>query len=119
MKPEIRLKRVYDDPSSDDGFRVFVDRLWARGVTKEAAGIDVWARELTPSNELRQWFHADSSRHADFERRYLMELEERKDEIELLIESLQTHSTITLVTATRDLVNGHAAILRSFLVSMP
>lgn len=98
---------------------MFVDRLWARGVTKEAAGIDVWAKGLTPSNELRKWFHEDTSRQADFEERYVMELEERKGEIEVLIESLRSHSTITLVTATKDLVNGHAAILQSFLVSIP
>ena len=118
MKPEIRLKRLYDEPSPDDGLRVFVDRLWARGVTKEAAGIDVWAKGLTPSNELRKWFHKYIS-SGGFEERYVMELEERKGEIEVLIESLQSHSTITLVTATRDLVNGHAAILQSFLVSIP
>ena len=119
MKPEIKLKRIYDEPSPDDGFRVFVDRLWARGVTKEAARIDVWAKELAPSNELRKWFHEDTSRQADFEERYVMELEERKSEIEAFIESVRTHSTITLVTATEDLAKGHAAIIRSFLVSIP
>lgn len=119
MKPEIKLKRIYDEPSPDDGFRVFVDRLWARGVTTEAARIDIWTKELTPSNELRKWFHEDTSRHADFEERYLMELAKRHGEIEVLINSLRTHATITLVTATKDLVNGHAAILQSFLVSLP
>lgn len=115
MKPEIKLKRIYDEPNSEDGFRVFVDRLWARGVTKDTARIDVWAKELTPSNELRKWFHEDTSRQADFEERYVMELEERKGELEVLIESLQSHSTITLVTATKDLVDGHAVILQTFL----
>jgi len=115
MKPEIRLKRIYDEPSPDDGFRVFVDRLWARGVTKKAAGIDVWAKELTPSNELRKWFHEDTTRQADFEERYMTELEERHGEIEVLIDSLRSHPTITLVTATKELVNGHAAILNRFL----
>ena len=95
MKPEIRLKRIYDEPSPDDGFRVFVDRLWARGVTKEAARLDVWAKALTPSNELRKWFHEDTSRQADFEERYLIELEESQSEIEVLIESFRSHPTIT------------------------
>lgn len=115
MKPEIKLKRIYDEPNPDDGFRVFVDRLWARGVTKEAARIDFWAKALTPSNELRKWFHEDTFRQADFEEQYLMELEERHGEIEVLIDSLRTHPAITLVTATKDLQTGHSAILLRFL----
>ena len=54
MTPELRVKRIYDEPSEDDGFRILVDRLWPRGVSKEAAAIDLWAKELTPSNELRK-----------------------------------------------------------------
>ncbi|MFN3151582.1 DUF488 domain-containing protein [Bremerella sp.] len=115
MKPKVRLKRIYDKPNPDDGFRVFVDRLWARGVTKEAARIGAWAKELTPSDELRKWFHEDTSRHAKFEERYLMELEERQGETEALINSLRTHATKTLVTATKDLVNGHSVILLRYL----
>ncbi len=55
MTPELRVKRIYDEPSEDDGFRILVDRLWPRGVSREAAAIDLWAKELTPSNELRKW----------------------------------------------------------------
>ena len=115
MNPEIRLKRIYDEPSADDGLRVFVDRLWARGVTKDTAAIDVWAKELTPSNELRKWFHEDVSRQVEFEQRYLAELDERAAEIAPLPASLREHSTITLATATKDLQAGHSAILLRFL----
>lgn len=63
---EFRVKRIYDDPSTDDGVRLLVDRLWPRGVSKEAAKIDLWAKELTPSNELRKWFHDHPDQHEEF-----------------------------------------------------
>ena len=115
MTQEIRLKRIYDEPNPDDGLRVFVDRLWARGVSKEAAKIDVWAKELTPSNELRKWFHEDRSQIEEFERRYRAELEDRLHEIEPIIGTLREAPVVTLITATKDLTNGHAAVLKSFL----
>lgn len=115
MKPELRLKRIYDDADPDDGFRVFVDRLWARGISKTSARIDLWPKELTPSTELRKWFHEDQSRRSEFARRYRSELDERADEIEAIFSSLREHKVVTLVTTTKDLVSGHAAILKDFL----
>ncbi len=115
MTTKIRLKRIYDAPDPDDGFRVFVDRLWARGVTKKAAKIDLWPMELTPSTKLRKWFHATGSRRAEFEQRYRSELESNLAGIKPTLGALQKHSTITLVTATKDLVDGHAAILKAIL----
>jgi uncharacterized protein YeaO (DUF488 family) len=114
---ELRLKRVYDKPADDDGDRLLVDRLWPRGVSKQVARIDLWAKDLTPSNDLRKWFHADPSRLDEFAIRYLQELETRKTVIEQILFSLQ-QSTITLVTATADLENGHAAILKRFLQTL-
>ena len=114
MPIELRLKRVYDEPADDEGDRLLVDRLWPRGVSKEVARIDLWAKDFTPSNELRKWFHADPSRIDEFTIRYLQELDQRKTLIEQILYSLQ-QSTITLVTATNDLENGHAAILKTFL----
>jgi len=70
----IALKRVYESPSDSDGLRILVDRLWPRGLSKEAAGVDLWLRALAPSNELRKWFHAHPGRWKDFRRRYLTEL---------------------------------------------
>ena len=114
MPIELRLKRVYDDVAVDDGDRLLVDRLWPRGISKEVARIDLWAKDFTPSNDLRKWFHADPNRIDEFAIRYLQELELRKTAIEQILFSLQ-QSTITLVTATTDLENGHAAILKRFL----
>lgn len=114
MRIEIQLKRVYEPPSEEDGYRILVDRLWPRGVAKAAARIDLWAKELTPSNELRQWFHAEQGREAEFAARYRAELDQRGPQIEAILASLPT-TRITLVTATQDFVKGHAAVLASFL----
>ncbi len=112
--PEFRVKRIYDDPGPDDGVRLLVDRLWPRGVSKEAAEIDLWAKELTPSRELRKWFHDHLDHHDEFANRYRLELGERLDSIIVLFASIDS-TPITLVTATRDLDHGHVAVLKAFL----
>lgn len=117
MATEIRVKRIYEKPTSDDGYRIFVDRLWSRGVTKAAAKIDLWAKELTPSHELRKWFHEAPNRQAEFEQRYRAELTERHSEITALLELLNDQRVLTLVTATKDLQHGHASVLMSYLTS--
>jgi uncharacterized protein YeaO (DUF488 family) len=114
MKPDIRVKRIYDDPSAEDGYRILVDRLWPRGVSKEKARIDLWPKELTPSNDLRKWFHVDPTRHAEFVVRYTSELDARGQEVKELIESIE-QPVITLVTATKDLEKGHVAVLIAFI----
>ncbi len=111
MQHELRVKRVYDEPSAEDGFRILVDRLWPRGVSKDSAQIDLWAKELTPSNELRKWFHEDPTRYEEFVATYTEELEERRDEINTLLRSLD-QSILTLVTSTKDLSGGHVAVLK-------
>ena len=73
-RDQVRLKRVYDDPEPGDGFRVLVDRLWPRGLTKSAARVDLWMKEVAPSKDLRRWYHADLTRWAEFRRRYRAEL---------------------------------------------
>ncbi|KAA0217038.1 MAG: DUF488 family protein [Leptolyngbya sp. PLA3] len=73
-RDKVRLKRVYDDPAPEDGFRVLVDRLWPRGLSKARAGVDLWMKEAAPSPELRQWYHRDLTRWAEFRRRYRAEL---------------------------------------------
>ena len=115
MSRKIGLKRIYDSPDPADGFRVLVDRLWARGVTREAANIDLWAKELTPSNELRKWFHQATSRQPEFQQRYRSELDSHTAASASVMSKLREQATITLVTATKDLVGGHAAILQAFL----
>lgn len=111
---EYRVKRIFDDPSPDDGVRLLVDRLWPRGISREAAHIDLWAKELTPSHGLRKWFHEHPDQHHEFANRYRLELSERLDKIIELFASIET-SPLTLVTATTDLKRGHAAVLKDFL----
>ena len=115
MAIEIRLKRIYEQPSADDGLRLFADRLWARGITKEKSRIDIWAKELTPSTALRKWFHADESRFPEFAIRYTKELDQRRVEIDSLLRSLPPHNVLTLVTASKKLEEGHLSVLRAFL----
>ena len=114
MDPEIQVKRIYDEPSDGDGIRILVDRLWPRGVSKEKARIDLWPKELTPSNDLRKWFHADPTRHAEFVVRYTAELDAQGQEVKELIESIE-QPIITLVTATKDIEKGHVAVLSAFI----
>ena len=111
---EFQIKRIYDDPSPDDGVRLLVDRLWPRGVSKEAAEIDLWAKELTPSHELRKWFHDHLEQHDEFANRYRHELKERLDNIIELFASIDS-TPLTLVTAPKELDRGHVALLKDFL----
>lgn len=118
MATEIRVKRIYEKPTSDDGYRILVDRLWTRGMTKAAAKIDLWAKELTPSHELRKWFHEAPDRQAEFEQRYRAELDKRHSDVTALLESLNDHKVLTLITAAKDIQHGHATVLMSYLNAM-
>ncbi|MFD8289909.1 DUF488 domain-containing protein [Streptomyces lavendulae] len=110
----IRLRRVYDPPEPGaDGVRVLVDRLWPRGLSKAAAAVDEWPRALTPSAELRKWFHAGGSA-GEFRRRYEAELAEPEAVAEL--ERLRSLAgALTLLTAVKDPGTSHAAILAEHL----
>ncbi|MDD4955318.1 MAG: DUF488 family protein, partial [Candidatus Omnitrophica bacterium] len=74
----IKIKRIYETPANNDGFRVLVDRLWPRGVSKEKAKIDLWSKDIAPSDQLRKWFAHDSAKWEDFKRRYFKELDKKK-----------------------------------------
>lgn len=111
---EIRLKRAYAAPAEDDGLRVLVDRLWPRGLKKEAARIDWWPREIAPSRELRQWFGHQPARWAEFRKRYFAELDGRRE----LIAELQAKAAtgrLTLIFAARDEEHNNAAALKQYL----
>lgn len=114
MKPDIRVKRIYDEPSQEDGFRILVDRLWPRGVFKEAAAIDLWPKELTPSNDLRKWFHADPTRYTEFTSRYIAELDDRIVDVKRILASVN-NPTVTLLSSTKDLAGGHVGVLKQFI----
>ncbi|HET6845396.1 MAG TPA: DUF488 family protein [Anaerolineales bacterium] len=110
----IQLKRAYDAPASSDGYRVLVDRLWPRGLTKEKLHLDAWAKDLAPSNELRKWIHSDMTRWTEFKRRYLKELSSQTDAAAEIRKRARL-GTVTLIFATRDPEHNHAAVLKEFL----
>jgi len=113
-EPEVRLKRAYDPAEPGDGYRVLVDRLWPRGVSKERARLDEWARELAPSTELRTWFGHDPERFAEFERRYRAELAAQGQKLDEL-RRLARKGTLTLVSAARDEEHNDAVVLADLL----
>lgn len=110
----VRIKRVYEAASEDDGSRVLVDRLWPRGVATARARISWWAKELAPSSELRRWFGHDPERFEEFSRRYREELS-HKSELAAL-RRLAQEGTVTLVYGARDCDHNNAVVLRTLLM---
>lgn len=111
----VRLKRAYEAADARDGTRVLIDRLWPRGVSKQAAALDLWLKELAPSTELRQWFGHDAARWAEFQLRYAEELRGHPDAFEQL-RDLARQGTVTLVYAARDERHNDAVVLRDLLL---
>ncbi|MGW8565245.1 DUF488 domain-containing protein [Isoptericola sp. NPDC055881] len=111
----IAVKRVYEPPAPDDGARVLVDRLWPRGVSKEAAHLDRWCKDVAPSAELRTWFHHEPDRFAEFERRYRAELAGNPAVAELAALGAGD-ARLTLLYSARDTERNHALVLRDVLL---
>ena len=111
----IKLKRIYEDYDAADGIRVLVDRLWPRGISKEKAHIDIWLKELAPSNELRIWFHHDAGKWSEFEKKYKEELKEKTELIKQLKDLQKKHKTVTLLYGAKDTHHNQAVILKEFL----
>jgi len=109
-----RLKRVYESPSLEDGMRVLVDRLWPRGLTKDAAKIDLWAKDIAPSHELRKWFDHDPERWNEFQTRYAAEVENHTETLTLL-RSEAKRRVVTLLYGSRESRFNNAAALKRFL----
>jgi len=109
-----KIKRAYETPDPTDGFRVLVDRLWPRGLTREKLRIDAWVKDVAPSTELRKWIHSDMSRWAEFRRRYFKELAAQPEAVADLRKRARA-GKVTLVFAARDPENNHAAILKEYL----
>lgn len=110
----IQLKRVYEKPSSKDGTRILVDRLWPRGLTKEQAAVKLWLKELAPSTELRKWFGHDPDKWEKFQARYREELKDKEDALHELKKECRKH-TITLVYGSRDQEHNGAIVLKKIL----
>lgn len=110
----VRIKRVYDPPEPGDGRRLLIDRLWPRGLTKEAARIDDWIKELAPGTELRTWFGHDPARWDEFQSRYKKELQ-AKAELLAKLRAEAKKGTITLLFAARDTEHNNAVVLKEML----
>lgn len=114
MKPTIQIQRVYDEPQKKDGYRVLVDRLWPRGIKKEAAPIDEWAKELAPSTALRKWYGHDPALWAEFQKKYIAELK-ANEAVAGFIEQHQDIKALQLVYAAKDTEHNHAIVLQRHL----
>lgn len=114
----LRVKRIYEPPSPRDGLRFLVDRLWPRGLKKEACKLDGWLKDIAPSAELRRWFGHDPARWEEFQQRYFEQLDERPDTCLALAEQARK-KTVTLLYAARDCEHNHAVALRAYLQQCP
>lgn len=116
MTTDIRIRRVYESASPEDGARVLVDRIWPRGLRKEAAHLDGWAKDVAPSTELRNWYGHDPARFEEFRRRYTAELTGSGQHEALgRLRAMAAERPVTLLTATKDLQISQAAVLAELL----
>jgi uncharacterized protein YeaO (DUF488 family) len=111
---DVRLKRAYEPAADSDGYRVLIDRIWPRGVSREDAHLDEWARELAPSTELRRWFGHDPARFEEFRRRYTEELGSQEGKLRELRRRARD-GTLTLVYAARDTEHNDAVVIARIL----
>jgi len=110
----IQIKRVYEKPDPKDGFRILVDRLWPRGLTKEKAAADLWLKDIAPSTELRKWFNHDPEKWKEFQKKYQKELQENKEAVSVLKEHLK-QGPVTLLYAAKDEVHNEADVIKNFV----
>lgn len=111
----IAIKRAYEKAEASDGFRILVDRLWPRGVSKEEASIDVWLKEIAPSDALRKWYHHEE-KWPEFKKRYFAELKDNTDAVAELKTYLK-HKKVTFVYASKDTETNNAVALKDYIES--
>lgn len=114
---QVRLKRVYEDYSATDGYRILVDRLWPRGIKKENAHVDLWLKDIAPSTELRKWFNHEPEKWPGFEQKYHKEIVANTEAAQQLKEALKNHKTLTLLYGAKDEQHNQAVILQKWLQS--
>ena len=114
MAADVRIKRIYDQTNPEDGARLLVDRVWPRGVTKEAAALTVWLKEIAPSTALRKWFGHEPARFAEFRRRYLDEIRANAPALERLWACIED-GPVTLLYAAHDPAHSNAVVLADYL----
>lgn len=120
MVHKIKIKRIYDDAAEDDGYRVLVDRIWPRGLSKEKANLDAWIKEIAPSHELRKWFGHESEKFSEFSQRYKTELAKNEEYKKGLIELKERleEENVTLLYAAKDETHNQAVVLKEIIDEM-
>lgn len=113
----IKMKRVYEKASEEDGFRILVDRLWPRGLSKDKAKIDIWLKDVAPSNDLRKWFSHDPQKWQEFIKRYQTELNQKQELLHKIKQAEKENGTVTLLYGAKDQERNQAVALLSFLHS--
>jgi uncharacterized protein YeaO (DUF488 family) len=111
----IRIKRVYEEAAKEDGYRILVDRLWPRGLTKERAKVDLWVKEIAPSDALRKWFGHEPEKWPEFAKRYRSELAKKKDLLKEVKKLEREHGTVTLLYGRKDEKQNQAVLIVSAL----
>ena len=112
----IHVKRIYEPASPDDGRRILIDRLWPRGLSKDRAGVDVWAKEIAPSTELRRWYRHEAEKWPEFRRRYYAELDANPEGVSALLAHIET-GDVTLLFSSREELLNNAFALKEYLES--
>lgn len=113
---EIKVKRTYDDAAAEDGFRILVDRLWPRGLSKEKFHYDLWEKDLAPSTRLREWYHADTEGRAGaFDARYEAELN-ANPALPAFVRTVREHPVVTFLYSSKDRKDNNAKVLRKVVM---
>ena len=115
----IKIKRVFDAPSPNDGFRILVDRIWPRGLSTESAGVDLWMRDVAPSTELRHWFNHEAGKWPEFRERYERELRDHGELLDLVLDMERHRGGVTLLFGARDAQHNEAVVIAETLSARP
>jgi uncharacterized protein YeaO (DUF488 family) len=114
---EIKIKRVFDKPNDSDGYRILVDRLWPRGISKEKGKVDYWAKELSPSTELRKWYNHDPQKWLEFKSRYIAQIDGKTEFLKELQEYIKK-GTVTFIYSSKEQKLNNATVLKEYIESL-
>jgi uncharacterized protein YeaO (DUF488 family) len=111
----IKIKRIYDTPTPDDGIRILVDRLWPRGLSKEKAKVDLWLKEIAPSNELRKWYGHDPKKWAEFRKKYFKDLDTKRELVNQIVQKIK-EGDVTLLYSSKEEKLNNAVALKEYII---
>jgi len=114
MNRVLLIKRIYKIKNIEDGYRILVDRLWPRGVSKMKASLDLWLKDIAPSTDLRTWFGHDPNKWQEFKKRYIEELKNNKQSVDKLTKIIETHKTVTLLYGAKDQEHNEALVIKDY-----